>query len=647
MKKWLLFVLVFIVVVTVGLHWYQNNIFLDTTTRTQMVIRETKPVSLNDFILAYSSGDFSQIHLIDETVLKWFVLQETKEVNAGFTFGGPVTQQFYTVLQTNKPFANTLADLGISFTWDVVVDIKKTQKSFLMSILEFIGPVLLFMLMLFFLFRFVMPKWGSMPFAIKIWKLSDKKQVTTRFKDIAGMYEVKSELEEIVDYLKDPSKYEKVWARHPKGVLLYGQPGSGKTLLARAVAGEASVSFFSASGSEFMEMLVGMGAAKVRELFSKAKAAGRAIIFIDEIDAIGKKRWSWHTGGHQEQEQTLNQILTEMDWFDNNTNIVVIAATNRPDTLDPALLRAGRFDRKIIVSRPTYDERILIFEYYLSKKKVDKSVSLVSLAKRTSGLVWADIENIVNEAAIKVAKEWRNVLTAIDFEYALEKTVMGPEKKIKSISDQEKKIVTYHELWHAVTAHVLPHADPVEKISIVSRGQALGVTWMMPMEDKYLYSKEKFIDDVVSLLGWRAAEEVFFGKDAITTGASNDFQRATKIVTDMVVKYGMDSDVWTLSYADETESYVPYKPYSEKTAQLLDEKIHWYMKLAYQQSIDIIKKYKNLIDRMAEVLLVKEYITKEEFEQMMADPNAVDLILAAHEVTQKKLLAEAKKIIKN
>jgi cell division protease FtsH len=647
MKKWLVFVLAFIFIVTFGLNWYQNNVFLWWDEKTQMIVRETEDVSINDFIARYESGDFLKLHLVDDKIIKWFVLQESKEVKTALTFGETLTQEFYTVIQTQKPFANTLADLGISFTGAVIVEAKTTQKSILMSILEFVGPVILFMVVLFFAFRFLMPKGGGMPFNIKIGKLSTKAESKTRFKDIAGMHEVKAELEEIVDYLKNPAKYQKVWARHPKGVLLFGQPGSGKTLLARAVAGEASVPFFSASGSEFMEMLVGMGAAKVRELFTKAKAAWSAIIFIDEIDAIGKKRGAGHTGWHQEQEQTLNQILTEMDGFDNTTNVIVIAATNRPDTLDPALMRAGRFDRKIMVSRPTYEERILIFEYYLSKKKTEKDVSIGSLAKRTSGLVWADIENIVNEAALKVAKHGRSALSVLDFEYALEKVLMWPEKKIKSISDQEKKIVTFHELWHAVTAHVLPHADPVEKISIVSRGQALWVTWMMPTEDKYLYSKEKFLDDVVSLLWGRAAEEVFFGKDAITTGASNDFQRATRIIADMLTKYGMDDSIGTISYADDTEWYVPYKPYSEKTAEMVDRKMHEYMTACYEKSVAIISKNKKLMERMADVLLLKEYITREEFEQMMADPAQIDVIIARHEAVQKKILADAKKIIKN
>lgn len=452
---------------------------------------------------------------------------------------------------------------------------------------------------------------------IKVGKESKKSESTTRFSDIAGMEEVKNELIEIVDYLQFPEKYEKVGARPPKGVLLYGAPGSGKTLLARAVAGEAGVAFFSASGSEFMEMLVGMGAAKVRKLFEQAKTAGKAIIFIDEIDAIGKKRGGGYTGGHQEQEQTLNQILTEMDGFDKTTNIIVMAATNRPDTLDPALLRAGRFDRKVFVAVPTFDERIQIFNYYLQNKRIDPKVNISSLAKRTSGLVGADIENVVNEASLQVAKSDREMIMVSDFEYALEKIIMGPEKRVKTMKEKEKKLVAYHELGHAVTGHLLENTDPIEKISIVRRGYALGVTWTTPEEDKNLYSKAKFLDELVVLLGGRAAEELFFGKDEITTGASNDFERATAIVKNMIVRYGMDEDFGPINYFKDSEDQVFVSPYSEKMAALLDEKVKGYLTQAYHKSKEILTQHRDLIEKMCIILLEKEYLSSEEFEKLM------------------------------
>lgn len=619
MKKWLYFVIWFVVLVTVWLHLVQRAWF---NTDKQTIVQKTTHISLNDFVAHYRSGDFMKIVEEDAQSLQWYHLIESKKVDNVLWLGKSYVQEYVEVFQTPKPEGVSLLDLGISLTGTTQIEALYTKPSILGQVFEFAAPLLGVLVVFFLIFRFMGPKGGGMPFNLKIGKLASKTGVQTKFKDVAGMHEVKEELAEIVDYLKNPSKYHKVGARHPKGVLLYGQPGSGKTLLARAVAGESNTPFFSSSGSEFMEMLVGMWAAKVRELFTKAKSAGKAIIFIDEIDAIGKKRWSGYTGGHQEQEQTLNQILTEMDGFDKNATIVVIAATNRPDTLDPALMRAGRFDRKIYVSRPTLEERIEIFSYYLEKKKVAKDLKIPTLAKRTSGLVGADIENIVNEASMKIAKDNRSELTAKDFEYALEKVLMWPEKKIKSITDEEKKIVAYHELGHAITAHILPHADPVEKISIVSRWQALGVTWMMPKEEKYLHSKQKFLDDVVSLLGGRAAEEVFFGKESITTGASNDFERATKTITDMVATYGMDEELGPVRYmdAERDDAYGFAKAYSEKTAEKIDAKIKQYLVDAYKQAKDIIIKNKKLIDSMAELLLFKEYITKEEFDAIMADP---------------------------
>lgn len=622
MKKGIWFFIVFVLLVTVGMQFFDNKTVRDDTIQ---VIRETKEVSLNDFLKSYDQGKFAKIDLEDETTLKWYQFLWTGDTTSLMSLNKKLVEVSYDVFETKKPIGTSLKDLGIDVTWKTIVDVKFNEKWFMQNMAEQVWPLLLVLVLLFFAMRFLLPKGGGMPFSIKAWKLNSNKTITTRFADVAWMEEVKMELSEIVDYLRHPDKYHKVGARHPKGVLLYGEPGSGKTLLARAVAGESNVPFFSVSGSEFMEMLVGMWAAKVRELFGKAKAVGRAIIFIDEIDAIGKKRGVGYTGGHQEQEQTLNQILTEMDGFDNKTNIIVIAATNRPDILDPALMRAGRFDRKVMVSRPTFEERILIFNYYIRNKKIDPKVNIESLAKRTSWLVGADIENIVNEASLQVAKDGRLILLPTDFEYALEKVVMWPEKKVKSIRESEKKIIAFHELGHAVTSYFLPNADPVEKISIVRRGQALGVTWMMPNEDKYLYSRAKFLDEVVSLLGGRASEEIFFGEDEITTWASNDFEKATEIITNMVVKYGMDKEIGPILYADKAnDEYKMYKAYSEKTAELIDKKIKEYLIDCYEKSKALVKKNKNLIEQMSKVLLEKEYLTKEEFVAMIEDIGKVD-----------------------
>lgn len=617
MKKWLWFVLLFILIVTWGIQAYKT---INVQWNTVEVVRETKKISLNDFLKQYNAWTFTKVVLEDETSLKWYQNLWTWSSVSFMSVKKTLTEQYVNLFETKKPIGTSLKDLWISLTWPIIVDVKFNEKSWRSTLLQDVGPLIIFFIILMLLFKFAMPKGGAggFPFSVKAGKLNTSKNMKTKFSDVAGMDEVKMELSEIVDYLKNPLKYHKVWARHPKGVLLYGQPGSGKTLLARAVAWESNVPFFSVSGSEFMEMLVGMWAAKVRELFGKAKAVGRAIIFIDEIDAIGKKRGVWSTWWHQEQEQTLNQILTEMDGFDNTTNIIVMAATNRPDILDPALMRAWRFDRKVYVSEPTYDERILIFDYYLKGKKLDKSINIPSLAKRTSGLVGADIENIVNEAALKEAKENRSLLDQNDFEYALEKVIMGPEKKVKSMKEEEKNIIAFHELGHAVTSHVLPHADPVEKISIVRRWHALGVTWIMPNEDMYLSSKVKFLDEVVSLLWWRAAEEVFFGSDNITTWASNDFEKATDIITNMIVKYGMDKDLGTVTYLENNKNeYSMFRWYSEKTAQIIDEKIKQYMADCYAKSKQLIIQNKWLIEKLSVVLLDKEYLSKDEFESMI------------------------------
>lgn len=617
------FIFVFILVSVILLSIFQTQIsdlsgpYLDEYLSAPKT--ETTQVSLNTFLNKYTNWDFAGKWILvkDETNLEWYELL----VGSGFAnIWNTIDKKYYNKYLTSKPIWTSLSDLWFVLTGSKTpINVKFTEKTFFTELLGSAGQIILMLLALFVVFKFMSGKGGGLPFGIKIWKLSSIKDSKTRFVDIAGMDEVKEELREVVDYLKNPKKYTDVGARPPKWILLYGIPGSGKTLLARAVAGEAQATFYSVSGSEFMEMLVGMWAAKVRELFAKAKATSPAIIFIDEIDAIGKRRWNWHTGWHQEQEQTLNQILTEMDGFDNNTNVIVMAATNRPDTLDPALLRSGRFDRKIMVSAPTLEERILILEYYLRNKKISDDIDVRSLSKRTSGFVGADLENMVNEASLKLAKEGRIKLQKKDFEYALEKIVMWPEKKIKSINEKERNIIAYHELGHAVTAYNLSESDPVEKISIVSRGQALGVTWTLPQEDTYLYSKAKFLHEVVKLLGGRASEEIFFGVDNITTWASNDFQRATQIVRDMLLKYWMDEELCQINYLNKDEDDVYFRRYSEKTAELADVKIKKIISECYASAKKILSKNKKKIEKIAVILLEKEYLDREEFEALMLE----------------------------
>ena len=589
---------------------------------------QKEKVELSKFLELYKQKKFQKIKEINWTTLEGIQPISWQQVPIPLMLLGKDLQvKSFKVYETQKPIRLTLPDLGISLTWDIPVEVQyQTGSFFSRFVLETLIPILLFMWFLLFLFRGIGPKWwGGLPFLSTAGKLAKKDEVKTTFKDVAGMKEAKEELKEIVDFLKNPKKYQKAGAKVPKGVLLYGPPGGGKTLLARAVAWEANVPFFSASGAEFMEMLVWLGAAKVRDLFKKAKASAPAIIFIDEIDAIGKKRGLGVTGGHQEQEQTLNQILTEMDWFDKDTNVIVIAATNRPDILDPALLRPGRFDRKVFVGKPTLEERLEILKLHAKDKKLAKDVDLEGLARRTAGFVGADLENILNEAALKAAKDNRDTITNADLEYALEKVVMGPEKKIKSMKEKERQTIAYHELWHAVTAYNLPNADPVEKISIVSRGRALGVTWYSPKEEEYLRSKAKFLDDLVSLLWGRAAEEIFLGKENVTTGAANDFERATKIASDMIMKYWMDEELGPIMYLDEDRwEWTPYKPFSEKTAEKIDEKIKHILNQAYKKAKDIITKNKDKIQKLAQILLEKEYLTKDEFLKYMEDEKALD-----------------------
>lgn len=644
MKKWIGFFLWAALIITSLLRLVKNgSIQSNPEGQPVMTTVQTKEVDLNTFLELYNQGTFEKVALKDVVKLEWYVpyTGEAQQQAFSLSFFQWEREQF-TVYKTNKPSDTSLPELGIEPNGATIIDVQFTETSVLTSLLvEQILPLVFFILLLVLAFRFFGPKWwaGGLPFGTRTGKLRTNTDVKTKFADVAGMEEVKAEVSEIVDFLKHPKKYQKVGAKIPRGVLLWWPPGAGKTMLARAVAGEAGVPFFSASWSEFMEMLVGMGAAKVRELFKKAKAAAPAIIFIDEIDTIGRKRGAGYSGGHQEQEQTLNQILTEMDGFDTDTNVIVIAATNRPDILDSALLRSGRFDRKVMVGQPTLEERKMILEIHVKDKKLAPDADLNALARRTSGFVGADLANIINEAALRIAKQNRTKITMDDLDYALEKVVMGPEKKIKSLRAKEKEIVTYHELGHAVTAYVCPNADPVEKISIVSRGMALGVTWMMPAEDRYLNSKAKFEDELITLLGWRAAEEVFFGKDEITTGASNDFEKVAKIARSMLTKYGMDEELGTLVWYDPDKAdFYHFKPFSEKLSQQIDAKTQALVAKAYKKSVAIIKKHQNLITKMAGLLMNKEYITKDEFIAMMEDPKKIDKLVDEFNKNHEKMI---------
>lgn len=450
---------------------------------------------------------------------------------------------------------------------------------------------------------------------------AEKTKVT--FNDVAGVDEEKEELEEIVEFLKTPKKFTDMGARIPKGVLLVGQPGTGKTLLAKAVAGEAGVPFFSISGSEFVEMFVGVGASRVRDLFDQAKKNAPSIIFIDEIDAVGRQRGAGLGGGHDEREQTLNQLLVEMDGFGTNEGVIVLAATNRPDVLDKALLRPGRFDRQIVVSAPDVKSREQILEVHARKKKLAEDVDLTTVARNTSGFAGADLENILNEAALLAARRNLDCIGMKEIEDAMVKVTMGPEKKTRVRSEKENKLVAYHEAGHAVVSRYLPTQDKVHQISIVPRGMAGGYTMYRPTEDKSFRSKTEMEESIVSLLGGRVAEKLIL--DDISTGASNDIERATAISRAMVTKYGMSEKLGTITFgADQEEVFLGRdlahaKEYSEETAAIIDEEVKKIVDAGYEKAINILSEHVDKLHAVAKVLLEKEKIDGEEFDKIFGE----------------------------
>jgi cell division protease FtsH len=450
----------------------------------------------------------------------------------------------------------------------------------------------------------------------------DKEKVT--FEDIAGNDSAKQDLEEVVDFLKHPKKYQDVGAKIPKGVLLVGSPGTGKTMLARAVAGEANVPFFSISGSEFVEMFVGVGASRVRDLFAKAKKNAPAIIFIDEIDAVGRKRGSGMGGGHDEREQTLNQILVEMDGFETGTNVIVLAATNRADVLDPALLRPGRFDRRTNIMLPERKDREAILKVHFKNKPTDSSVDLDKLAAKTAGSSGADLANIANEAAIIAARDNRKKITNADITEAFEKVAIGPERKAKVMSEEEKKLTAYHEAGHAVVGHVLPDNDPVHKVTIIPRGGTGGVTWYLPPEDKSYTSVYQFKDQLASALGGRIAEKIMYGADGITTGAGSDLRKATEIARNMVIEQGMGTKLRDQVFHEDNggmmfDRMTHERPYSDDTAKEIDMEVESLIKEAARRAEAVLKSNIESLHALAKELLVKETLDDKDVEKVLKD----------------------------
>ncbi len=512
-----------------------------------------------------------------------------------------------------------LANIAIS------VEEKPVWEIWASSILPYLIPILIIGAFFIFTMRGLQgANSKAMSFGqsnAKEFNLNLKNKVS--FKDVAGAKEAKEELSEVVEFLKYPKKFLELGAKIPRGVLLLGSPGTGKTLLARAVAGEAKVPFFHMSGSEFVEMFVGVGASRVRSLFQKAKKTSPCIIFIDEIDAVGRRRGAGLGGSHDEREQTLNQILVEMDGFEPSQNVIVIAATNRPDVLDPALLRPGRFDRQVIIDRPDLKDREAILKVHVKQKPIDEDVSLKEVAERTPGFSGADLANLLNEAAILTARQDRKKITKADLFESVEKVMIGPERRSRVISPREKKITAYHEAGHALVAHFLPNTDPVQKISIIARGQAGGYTLKVPTEDKRLHSRSEFIEEIAVLLAGHLVEKEIFGE--VTTGATSDLRRATSLARSLITDYGMSYDLGPRTYGEKEELIFlgreihEQRDYSEKIAEKIDNEISLFIKEGSEMANKIIKEKKSLLEDIVKELMEKETIEKDVFIKIVGE----------------------------
>ncbi len=563
--------------------------------------RDQKPVPYTTFLAALEEGE-----VVDVTI-------QGSNIEGTYSDGS----SFKTYAPDDPGLINQLREQGVAIEAE-----PDESNSFWMSVLVSWGPILLLIAVWIFFMRQMQSGGGkAMSFGKSRAKLLSESQAKITFNDVAGIDEAKDELEEVVAFLKDPKKFSRLGGRIPKGVLLVGPPGTGKTLLGRAIAGEAGVPFFSISGSDFVEMFVGVGASRVRDLFDQGKKNAPCIIFIDEIDAVGRHRGAGMGGGHDEREQTLNQLLVEMDGFESNEGVILIAATNRPDVLDPALLRPGRFDRQVVVPRPDVRGRHKILQVHARKVPLSKDVELEVIAKGTPGFSGADLENLVNEAALLAARANKNEVTRDDLEKAKDKVMMGAERRSMVITEEEKKVTAYHEAGHALVAMYLPKADPVHKVSIIPRGRAMGVTMYLPEEEKYNETKDGLNVRICTLLGGRVAEELIF--DSVTSGASNDLERATAIARKMVCEWGMSDKLGPLAFGEKEgevflgRDYGHVKNYSEATAIAIDEEIRSIVEENYARTTEILSGHKDELIEVSEALLERENMDGSEIRAMI------------------------------
>ncbi len=598
----------FLLVVAIGALLVYS--FRDGTTTKE-------PLTINEVAQKVQSGQVARILIESDDAITVIMKNGEKE--------GVESRK-----ESNATLVEQLVSLGVTADKlspeNLVIEVSKPSAwAGLGTLLVYFLPILLMVGVLWFIMRQAQgSNNAAMSFGKSRARMFSGEHPTVTFADVAGAEESKQELAEVVEFLKEPQKFIQLGARIPKGVLLVGPPGTGKTLLAKAVSGEAGVPFFSISGSEFVEMFVGVGASRVRDLFDQAKRHSPCIIFVDEIDAVGRQRGAGLGGSHDEREQTLNQMLVEMDGFDTDTNVIIIAATNRPDILDPALLRPGRFDRRVTLDRPDVKGREAILKVHVKGKPLEPEVDLASVARGTPGFVGADLENLVNEGALLAARRNKKSIGQSELNEAIERVVMGPERKSRLISDEEKRIIAYHEAGHAVVANAIAEADPVQKVTIVGRGQAGGVTWFRPDEDRILMSRKKMMATLAMALGGRAAEELVF--DDITSGASGDIEQVTRMARSMVTRLGMSVELGTMVYGQKEEliflgrEISEQRDYSEAIAEKIDMEVRKIVEESYKLAKALVKKHRKQLELVAQKLLEVESINRDEFEAIFPSP---------------------------